>query len=62
MTLLCNSFKYSMKADKRRCFSRITTFDALLVKAETEISHLELIACDPETSLKVANIHVLVKG
>lgn len=60
MTLLCNSFKYSMKADKRRCFSRITTFDALLVKAETEISHLELIACDP--SLKVANIHVLVKG
>lgn len=67
MTLLWDSLKYSVKADKRCYFSSdhfcdSSSFCALLVKAETEISDLELIACDSVTSLKVANIHVLVKG
>lgn len=43
-------------------FCDSTSFSAPLVKEETEISDLELIACDSETSLEVANIRVLVKG
>lgn len=43
-------------------FCDSTSFGAPLVKAETEISDLELIAFDSEISLKVVNIHVLDKS
>lgn len=43
-------------------FCDSTSFGALLVKAGTAISDLELIACDSEISLKVVNIHVLDKN